>query len=239
MKKIGLLGGISWISTMDYYRLINEGINQRLGGLQFAECVIYSLNFGELQARGWENAFELLLKACKHLKDSKVEAIALCANTAHLFADQLEQQVALPIIHIGTATAKKILASGMKTVGLLGTKFTMEKPFLIQHLEKQGLQVLVPPEQTVRNYIQQTLRDELGKGLVLPNTKARYLQIAQGLLNRGAEGIILGCTEIPLLLSPEDLPVPTFDTLEIHVEAIIDFILARGKYIVSSDNSYI
>lgn len=225
MKKIGLLGGISWISTMDYYRLLNEGINQRLGGLHFAECVIYSLNFGELQAKGWENAFELLLQGCQHLQDSQVEAIALCANTAHLFADQLEEQISLPIIHIGTATAKNIHASGLTTVGLLGTKFTMEKPFLIHHLEKQGLKVLVPPEQKVRNYIQQTLKDELGKGLVLPNTKAKYLDIAQDLLNRGAEGIILGCTEIPLLIGPADLSAPTFDTLQIHVEAIIDFML--------------
>ena len=144
MRRIGLVGGISWVSTIDYYRFINEGVNERLGGLNFAECLIYSLNFGDVQDKTWEGSFDLLLNACESLKRSGAEAIALCANTAHLFANQLQEKIALPIIHIGTETAKAINATGIKNIGLLGTVFTMEKDFYIKKLEDHGLRVLVP-----------------------------------------------------------------------------------------------
>lgn len=226
MRKIGLVGGISWVSTIDYYRFINEGVNERLGGLNFAECLIYSLNFGDVQDKTWEGSFDLLLNACESLKQSGVEAIVLCANTAHLFADQLQEKIALPIIHIGTETAKAIVTTGIKKVGLLGTVFTMEKEFYIKKLEDHGLNVLVPIKKETRDYIQFTLKEELGRGLILQKTREEYLKIINGLIANGAEGIILGCTEIPMLVSQDDFDIPVFDTTKIHCQAIVDYMLS-------------
>lgn len=225
MKKVGLVGGISWVSTMDYYKLINEGINQKLGGLQFAECLIYSLNFGEVQEKTWKNAYELLWNACLSLKNSGVEAIVLCANTAHLYADQLEKEIGLPLIHIGTETAKAITEQKISTIGLLGTKFTMEMDFYKDHLKSFGLKVLIPEKEADRDYMQQILKQELGKGIINPESKQNYIKIAEELIARGAEGIIFGCTEIPLLLEQSDFSVPVFDTTKIHSDAIVRFML--------------
>jgi aspartate racemase len=226
MRKIGLIGGISWVSTIDYYRFINEGVNKRLGGLNFAECLIYSLNFADVQDKTWEGSFELLLNACESLKRSGVEAIVLCANTAHLFADQLHEKIALPIIHIGTETAKVINTAGIKNIGLLGTVFTMEKDFYIKKLGDYGLNVLVPTKKETRDYIQFTLKEELGRGVILTETRAQYIKIINELIADGAEGIILGCTEIPMLISQDDFEIPIFDTTKIHCQAIVDFILS-------------
>lgn len=225
MKKIGLVGGISWVSTLDYYRFINEGVNAKLGGLNAAECMIYSLNFGDVQAKGWENAYELLLNACESLKRSGAEGIVLCANTAHLFADKLQAAVSLPVIHIGAETAKAINKSGYKRVGLLGTRFTMEMDFYRNKLEEYGLEVLIPEAQETRDYIQYTVKEELGVGFINPETKARYMAIVETLVSRGAECIILGCTEIPMLISQKDFTIPAFDTAQIHSDAIVDFIV--------------
>ncbi|WP_175633122.1 aspartate/glutamate racemase family protein [Pedobacter ghigonis] len=226
MKKIGLVGGISWVSTIDYYKFINEGVNECLGGLNFAECLIYSLNFGDVQDKTWEGSFELLLNACQSLKSSGVEAIVLCANTAHLFADEIESCIAVPIIHIGTETAKAVNNAGIIKIGLLGTIFTMEKDFYIKKLQANGLEVLIPEHQDTRNYIQHTLKEELGRGLILPHTKARYVEIVNELVAAGAEGIILGCTEIPMLISQDDFNIPVFDTTKIHSKAIVDYIVS-------------
>lgn len=226
MKKIGLVGGISWISTLDYYRFINEGVNAKLGGLNAAECVIYSLNFGEVQAKSWENSYELLLNACESLKKSGVEGIVLCANTAHLFADRLQKAVNLPIIHIGVETAKAVKKCGYKKAGLLGTRFTMEMDFYRNKLEEYGLEVLIPEARETRDYIQYTLKEELGIGFVNPDTRERYITIVKELVDRGAECIILGCTEIPMLISQPDLTIPVFDTTQIHSEAIVDYIVS-------------
>ncbi|TAJ57378.1 MAG: amino acid racemase [Chitinophagaceae bacterium] len=226
MKKIGLIGGISWVSTVDYYRYINEGINQQSGGLQFAECIIYSLNFGEVQEKTWEHSFDLFVQAAETLKTAGVSALVLCANTAHLFADALELRTGLPIIHIVTETARTINRQGLKKLGLLGTKFTMEMDFYRKKLEAAGLEILVPEEQDTRDYIQYTLKEELGRGLVNPVTKETYLQIIQSLINRGAEGIIAGCTEIPLLLNQDDLTIPLFDTTAIHSQAVVTYMLS-------------
>lgn len=226
MKKIGLVGGISWTSTMDYYKFINEGVNSKLGGLNFAECTIYSLNFGDVYEKSWVNSFELLRNACDSLKTSGVEGIALCANTAHLFADQLQDEIKLPIIHIGAETAKAVSKEGFKKVALLGTKFTMEMDFYRKKLQEYGLEVLIPEKQETRDYIQRTLRDELGAGIINPETKSRYIAIADELIAKGAECIILGCTEIPMLISQKDFTIPVFDTTRIHSEAIVDYIVS-------------
>jgi aspartate racemase len=223
LKKIGLVGGISWVSTLDYYKFINEGINQKLGGLNFAECIIYSLNFADIQENTWENSYELLLNACQSLKRSGADAIVLCANTAHLFADQLEKEVQLPFIHIVTETAKEINKNGLKTIGLLGTIFTMEMDFYRKKLESFGIQVLTPEKQEIRDYIQFTVKEELGRGIVSQETKEKYIDIVNDLINRGAEGLVLGCTEIPLLLSQADFSIPVFDTTKIHSDSIVSY----------------
>jgi len=226
MKKIGLVGGMSWVSTIDYYKFINEGVNERLGGLNFAECLIYSLNFGDIQGKTWEGSFELLLNACQSLKNSEVHAIVLCANTAHLFADEIQSRIALPIIHIGTETAKVVKDTGIKKIGLLGTIFTMEQDFYIKKLREYGLEVIVPRQKDVRNYIQHTLKEELGRGLILMETKVRYIEIVKELVAEGAEGIILGCTEIPMLVGQDDFDIPVFDTTKIHSKAIVDYMVS-------------
>jgi aspartate racemase len=224
MKKIGLVGGISWTSTLDYYKFINEGVNTRLGGLNFAECVIYSLNFGDIHTKSWDNAYDLLHNACESLKKSGVDGIALCANTAHLYADQLQDAIQLPVIHIVTETAKTINKKGFKKTGLLGTKFTMEMPFYTDKLASFGLEVLIPEKKETREYIQCTLREELGAGIINPATKEKYKDIVKELVSKGTECIVLGCTEIPMLISQDDFEIPVFDTTKIHSQAIVDFI---------------
>jgi len=226
MKLIGLVGGVSWVSTMDYYKFINEGINEKLGGLNFAECIIYSLNFADVQAKTWQHSFDLLLKACNRLKETGVDAIVLCANTAHLFADNLQKETNLPLINIVTETAKAVRKSGLNKVGLLGTKLTMEMDFYRKKLEEHNLEVLTPGKQEVRDYIQHTIKEELGRGLIISGTKQKYISIINELIADGAEGIILGCTEIPMLISQADVSIPVFDTTKIHSKAIVDFVLS-------------
>lgn len=223
MKKIGLVGGVSWVSTMEYYRLINEGVNNALGGLNFAECIIYSLNFGDIQEKTWDNAYDLLAGACLSLKNSGADGIALCANTAHLYIDRLQESVGLPFLHIGVETAKAVCAKEIKKVGLLGTKYSMEKTFLRDTLAGYGLETLIPETSETRDYLQHTLKEELGRGIISKATKEKYITIINGLIERGARGIILGCTEIPLLISQEDLSIPVFDTTKIHADAIVRF----------------
>lgn len=226
MKKVGLVGGISWVSTMDYYKFINEGVNSKLGGLNFAECVIYSLNFGDIQAGSWPNSFDLLLKACESLKKTGVDSIVLCANTAHLFADELQAAIGLPVIHIGVETAKAVTSHGFKKAGLLGTKFTMEMDFYKKKLKEYGVDVLIPQKQETRDYIQHPIKEELGIGFINPETRKKYISIAEELVDRGAECVILGCTEIPMLISQDDLTIPIFDTTKIHSQAIVDYMIS-------------
>lgn len=226
MKKVGLVGGISWVSTIDYYKLINEGVNKKLGGLHFAECLIYSLNFADIQQKTWTDSYEIILNACLSLKNSGVDAIVLCANTAHMYADKIEKEIDLPLIHIGTETAKAVKQKEITTIGLLGTSFSMEMDFYKDRLKSFGLNVLIPEKQETRDYIQHVLKEELGRGIINPDSKQNYIKIANELIERGAEGIILGCTEIPLLIDQSHFSVPVFDTTKIHSEAIVNFILS-------------
>lgn len=230
MKVIGLIGGISWVSTADYYKLINEGINDRLGGLNFSECLIYSFNYADIKRNNenndWDSTFTMLFKACEFLKSGGAEAIVLCANTMHFIAKRLEEAVGLPIIHIATATAIEIQKQEIKKVGLLGTKFTMELDFFKDKLAEKGIEAIIPQNQEDKDFIHTTIFEELGRGLVTKSTKERYLAIANQLIKEGAEGIILGCTEIPLVIKPEDLLVPVFDTTLIHSNAAVEFQLS-------------
>jgi aspartate racemase len=229
MKKLGLIGGISWVSTADYYRFINEGVNKQLGGVNFAECMIYSFNYNDIKRNNdnndWETTFNMLSKACQSLKNSGAEAIVLCANTMHLIADRIQESVDLPLIHIATETAKEIQKKDIKKVGLLGTKFTMELDFFTDKLKAQNIEAIIP-ELEDRAFIHETIFNELGKGLILESTKERYLSIIEKLIKNGAEGIILGCTEIPLLVKQDEVKVPVFDTAMIHSNAAIAFALS-------------
>src|SRR3954452_6991277 len=228
MKRLGLVGGISWVSSIDYYRYINEGVNSELGGLNFADCLMYSINFGALQERGWDHALPLLLDACQRLRAGGAEGIVLCANTAHFHAEAIRAHVPLPLIHIVDATVTEVHRQGLKTVGVLGTKFVMESDLYGKGFRDTGIKALVPDRQESRDRIQETLKEELGKGIFRDETKAFYLEEMVALRERGAEGIVLGCTEIPLFIEQDDFDHPVFDTLKIHAQAAVRFALT-GK----------
>lgn len=226
---LGLIGGISWVSTIEYYKLINQGINQRLGGLNFAQCLIYSFNYADIKknndAGDWENNYQMVVKAGRHLKNSGANGIVLCANTMHYIADRAEKAIGLPLIHIATATASVVKKAGLKKVGLLGTKFTMELDFFKAKLWEQQITVIIPDE-SERNFIHQTIFDELGKGDIREQTRDIYLHIISRLIEEGAQGIILGCTEVGLVVRQDDVPVPVFDTTLIHSAAAVEFALS-------------
>jgi len=226
MKKIGIVGGMTWVSTMEYYRLINKRINEISGNLNSAECIIYSLNFEEIISKDWEGIYSILLNACKSLEKSGAELIILGANTAHYLADRLQAEVSLPIINIISATADAIHQKGFEKVGLLGTKFTMEMDFYRSRLAQEGIQSIIPEKQETRDFIQQTITYELEKEIIKPETKEAFLTIIRELTDQGAQGIVLGCTEIPLLIKQSDVEVPVFDTTTIHSERAIAFALS-------------
>jgi aspartate racemase len=226
MNKVGLIGGISWISTIDYYRYINEAFNDRLGGLNFAECIIYSLNFGRIYDLGWANAYPELQKAAKSLKKAGANCLVLCANTAHFTVDALRRDVGLPILSIVSATRLEIQRAGLKRVGLLGTRLTMGSTFYIDELKDDDIECILP-QQEERDFIQETLANELGRGIIKEETRLKYLQIMRRLVEAGAEGVILGCTEIPLLIQQSHIAIPIFDTTRIHCNAIAEYILSR------------
>lgn len=231
MKILGLIGGISWVSTVDYYTQINQGINEQLGGLNYSECIIYSFNFQKIKdnndTNDWDSTLKMVVSASKNLEKSGAKGIVLCANTMHLIADQVEKEINIPIIHIATATALEIKKLGLKKVGLLGTKFTMEYDFFKSKLNEQGIDVLIPSKTADKEFIHHTIFDELGKGIVKTETKKRYLSIIEQLKNDGAEGIIAGCTEIPMIIKETDIDLPYFDTALIHGKAAIEFALSE------------
>lgn len=213
MKRLGLVGGISWVSTLEYDRLINEGVNDRLGDLHAAECVIQSLDFGEVMSAGWDNAFPALLEACRRLEAGGAEGLVLCANTAHLHADRLQDEVSLPMIHSVDATAAEVRRLGVSKVGVLATSSVMGSTLYPRRLGRLGIEVIMPDRQASRDRIQHILRDELGRGLFREDSKQVLLQEMSALSARGAEGIVLACTEIPLIISQDDLDAPLFDTM--------------------------
>ena len=228
MKILGLIGGTSWVSTQDYYKLINEGINEKLGELNFAECMIYSFNYADIKrnndANDWGKTLAMITAASLNLKHSGAEAIVLCANTMHLIADEVEQNIQLPVIHIASATANAITESGIKKVGLLGTKFTMERDFFTNKLNEKGVEAIIPDDEE-RDFLHYTIFEELGRGIINPDTRQYYINVINKLIDRGAEGIILGCTEIPLLINSNDVAIPLFDTTSIHAKAAVAFAL--------------
>ena len=225
MKTIGLLGGMSWESTAVYYRLINEGVKARLGGLHSAKLVLYSVDFQEIEelqhAADWDEAGKVLAKAAHFLQLAGADFLVICTNTMHKVAPAIEREINIPILHIADATAAVIKGLGIRTVGLLGTRFTMEQDFYTGRLrEKHGLQVLIPDENE-RERVHQIIYEELCLGKVLDESSEEYRRIIKNLAQRGAEGIILGCTEIAMLIGQKDSPVPLFDTTRIHAQKAV------------------
>jgi aspartate racemase len=229
MKTIGLIGGLSWESSKEYYRIINETVNERLGGLHSARCILYSLEFAEIreiqQTKVSNELAKILVDAARKLEGAGAEIVLVCANTMHKFAPEIQQEIHVPVLHIADATAEKIRQKGLKRVGLLGTGTTMEEDFYKGRIrEKFGIDVLVPDKDD-RDLIDGVIFDELCVGKMKPSSKERFKEIIAKLVENGAEGIILGCTEIPLLIKQEDVNVPVFDTTEIHAKAAVEFAL--------------
>jgi len=229
MKRIGFLGGMSWESSAEYYRLANELVRKQLGGLHSADCVMVSVDFAEIEAMqsagDWDAAASRLVDAARSLEAAGVDFLVLCTNTMHKVAGAIESAVSIPLLHLADATAEAVTAAGVRTVGLLGTAFTMEQEFYRDRLASHGLEVLVP-EVDDRTIIHRVIYDELCLGVVRDESREEYRRIMAGLVERGAEGIVLGCTEIELLVGPEDASVPTFPTTRLHVEAAVRNALA-------------
>jgi aspartate racemase len=229
MRRIGLIGGMSWESSALYYQLLNQRIAAGLGGLHSAECVLYSVDFADIeqmQTQGrWDDAGHRLAEAARSLEAAGADVALLCTNTMHKVYDQVQSAVSIPLLHLGDATAAAVGAAGLHTVGLQGTGFTMDEPFYRERLERHGLAVLVPG-QTDRGLVHRVIYDELCKGIVLPSSRAAYQDVISRLVERGAQGIVLGCTEIELLVGQADSPVPVFPTTRIHVDAAVEHALA-------------
>ncbi|MFD6539778.1 aspartate/glutamate racemase family protein [Streptomyces goshikiensis] len=225
MKTIGLLGGMSWESTAEYYRLLNELTRERLGGLHSARCVLYSVDFAEierLQAGGlWSEAGEVLAAAAGSLEAAGADLVLICTNTMHKVADQVQAGISVPLLHLADATADAVKAAGARRVGLLGTAFTMEQDFYRGRLAAAGLDVRVP-DAAGRALVHRVIYEELCQGIVREESRAAYRRVIGQLVADGAEGIILGCTEIELLVGAADSPVPVFPTARIHAEAAVE-----------------
>ncbi|OJF10449.1 aspartate/glutamate racemase family protein [Couchioplanes caeruleus] len=225
MLTIGLLGGMSWESSAHYYRLANELVRDRLGGLHSARCVLYSVDFAEiehLQSSGqWEQAGRLLGQAAAAVQAAGADLLLLCTNTMHKVADQVQAAVTIPLLHLADATADAVTGAGLHTVGLLGTAFTMEQDFYRDRLARRGLRVIIP-EPRDRAEVHRVIYDELCLGDVRETSRQTYRQVIDRLVQSGAQGVILGCTEIELLISPADSPVPVFPTSRLHVQAAVN-----------------
>lgn len=229
MKTIGLLGGMSWESTAEYYRTVNQLVRARLGGLHSAKCVVHSVDFAEierLQVEGrWEEAGHVLAEAARSVEAAGADYILICTNTMHKVADQVAAAVSIPLLHLADATADAVRAQGLRRVGLLGTAFTMEQDFYRGRLESHGLTVDVPDAES-RALVHHVIYDELCLGVVREDSRDAYRRIIADLVAAGAEGIILGCTEIELLIGPADSPVPVFPTARLHAEAAVRLALS-------------
>ncbi|PFG09387.1 aspartate/glutamate racemase family protein [Marinobacter sp. LV10MA510-1] len=224
MKTIGLIGGMSWESTQTYYRLINQKVRQQLGGLHSAKLVLYSVDFSEIEALqrqgDWEGTAKILLAAAQSVKSAGADFLVICTNTMHKIAPQMEQATAMPLLHIADATAKALLNDGITSVGLLGTRFTMEQAFYREKLEQQGITVIIPDDNE-RSVVHRIIYDELCQGIITPESKTSYLDVVASLAARGAQAVILGCTEIGLLIQSSDTQVALYDTTEIHADQAV------------------
>ena len=232
-RTLGIIGGMSWESTQSYYRLINEGIKAKLGNLHSADLLIHSVDFapiGELQAQGkWEELGNIMVNSGKRLQAAGAQGLLIATNTMHKVAEQVQAATNLPLIHIADATADAIKQQGLTKIALLGTQFTMTEDFYTQRLIDAGLQVLIP-DTDARAEVHRIIYDELCQGQLLASSRQYYTQVINELAAQGAEGVILGCTEIGLLISQADSPIPVFDTTAIHAAAAVQFLLGNGNF---------
>jgi aspartate racemase len=229
MKTMGLIGGMSWESTVQYYQIINRTVNRRLGGFHSAKCVLHSVDFAEVelfQHQGkWEDATRLMIEAARSVERAGAEFLVICTNTMHKMADDVQKKIGIPLLHIADATAETILSRGLRKVALLGTRFTMEEDFYRGRLSaRHGLEVLIPTA-AQRELVHRIIYDELCAGIIKPSSERVYLEVIEGLAGAGAQGIILGCTEIGLLVKQEHCRIPLFDTTVIHAEAAVAYAL--------------
>jgi len=229
MKTIGLIGGLTWHSTLDYYRYFNQMINKARGGEEAARVILNSVNFGEIKAltltNDWKGISRIICDAAKQTERAGADCILLGANTMHHIADEVATAVSIPLIHIADATAKAIAEKKLKTVALLGTRYTMLFDFYKQKLAGHGITAIIPDEEGIE-FINSSIYNELDKGIFRDETRQQYLLVIDKLIQQGAEGVILGCTEIPLLIKQEHSPVPVFDTAFLHAAAAVDFALS-------------
>lgn len=230
MKTIGLIGGMSWESSVLYYQLINKKINQQLGGVHSAKLILNSIDFEELanlqRENNWEALAAMMVEAARNLQNAGADMVLICANTMHKVAKEVASQVTVPLIHIGDATAEVIKKSGIKKVGLLGTKYTMEHDFLKDSIKTHGIEVIIPEDQIDRDLIHEVIYTELAKGIINEESRKAYLSIMEKLSAAGADAVILGCTEIGMLIKEEDTPIVIFDTTLIHAERAVKEALA-------------
>jgi aspartate racemase len=229
VKTIGLIGGMSWESSLGYYRILNETTKEKLGGLHSAKCILYSVDFAEIEALQhqdrWEEAAQLMIAAGQSLERAGADFVVLCTNTMHKLAYQIQSNVHIPLLHIADATAERVRAAGLRNIGLLGTRFTMEHDFYKGRLiDKYGLKVLIPDGRD-RETVHRIIYEELVLGVVRPESREQYIRIMEKLVRAGAEGIILGCTEIELLVQEGDSRVPLFPTTRIHAIAAVEYAL--------------
>ncbi|MBK9376349.1 MAG: aspartate/glutamate racemase family protein [Holophagales bacterium] len=232
MKTIGLIGGMSWESTVPYYREINEHVRLRRGGLHSARVALYSVDFADIEPLQrtdlWDEAGEALARAGRAVEAAGADFIVLCTNTMHKVAPAIEAAVSIPLLHIADPTAEAVKRAGIRTIGLLGTRFTMEQDFYRERLQRRhGLEVIVPAAQG-RDVVHRVIYEELCRGVVTEESRAQYREVIAGLVRKGAGGVILGCTEIAMLVSASDSSVPVFDTTRLHAAAAVDFALAEA-----------
>ncbi len=231
MKTIGLLGGMSWESSIEYYRIVNQEVRAALGGVHSAKSVMVSVDFGEieeLQMKGdWEEATRIMVKSAREIEKAGADFLLICTNTMHLMADEVQEAINIPLLHIADATARAVMDVGIKTVGLLGTRFTMEKEFYRGRLETKHQLKVVVPDEAGRDLVHNVIYSELVQGQIKDDSRRNYQEVIKRLVKNGAEGIVLGCTEIGLLVKKEDVAVPVFDTMEIHALAAVDAALGR------------
>ena len=231
MKLLGLIAGMSWENTIDYYRIINEMVKERLGEWYSAEILLYSVNFEEVlnlqNQNNWNELIKLMIEISTKLETVGSKAIVICSNTMHKIANEIEAEISIPLINVIDETAKDIKSSKIQTVGLLGTKFTMEGGFYVEKLKKKYKIKCLIPDKVEREYIHNAIYHEFAKGTFLQSTRKEFIMIIENLIKNGAEGIILGCTELPLLIRSQDVKVSLYDTLRIHLKSAVDFSLSQ------------
>lgn len=228
MKTIGLIGGLTWLSTAEYYKTLNQLVNERAGGVHSAKIILHSVDFAEIKAltenNDWNGIAKNICSAAKGVQAAGADCILIGANTMHKIADEIQAAVSIPVIHIADAVAAAINEKGLKKVALLGTKYTMQLDFYKDRLKAKGIEIIIPGKTDI-DYINNSIYEEFSKNIFLPATKKQYLHIMNDLVKQGAQGFILGCTEIPILIKPDDINATLFDTIQIHSLAAVAFAL--------------